>query len=216
MASYIAPCAEVTLHAPPPLDRPLAIERFESGIVNLSDNEILIAEGRPAELQLDIPDPPTLEESLIAARAYPGFEEHPFPTCFGCGHDREPGDGLRIFSGPMTGSEVLAAPWVPHASLTGEAGNVRTEFLWAALDCPAGWAVVNLKNAIYPDTPYILLGRLLAEIKKELKSGQNCLTMGWPIGNEGRKLFSGSAIFSESGELLAASKATWIVIQPRT
>ncbi len=214
IADLIGPCAEVTLRSPPPLDLPLTVERIESGEVRLSDAEVTIAEGRQAELHLDIPDPPTLEESTSAARAYPGFETHPFPTCFGCGHERTEGDGLRIFSGPVYGSEVMAAPWLPDASLAGESGRVRTEFLWAALDCPAGWAVINLKNALYPDTPYILLGRFVAEVKEELKSGQNCVIIGWPIENDGRKLFSGSAIFSESGDLLAAGKATWIAIQP--
>ena len=110
----------------------------------------------------------------------------------------------------------MAAPWLPDVSLVGETGRVKTEFLWAALDCPAGWAAVNLKNALYPDTPYILLGRFVAEVIKGLKSGQNCVTIGWPIGKEGRKLFSGSAILSENGDLLAAGRAIWIAIQPRT
>ena len=110
----------------------------------------------------------------------------------------------------------MAAPWQPDDSLARETGRVRTEFLWAALDCPAGWAVVNLQNSLYPDSPYIMLGRFVAEVKEGLKSGQNYVTIGWPIGNDGRKLFGGSAIFEENGKLLAAAKATWIVIQPRT
>jgi hypothetical protein len=109
----------------------------------------------------------------------------------------------------------MAAPWLPDASLVGETDRVRTEFLWAALDCPAGWAVVNLQKDQYPDTPYILLGRFVADVKEGLEPGQNCVTIGWPIGYDGRKLFSGSAIFSESGELIAAGKATWIAVQPR-
>jgi len=216
IADFIGPCAEITLRSPPPLDRPLTVERTESGEVRLSDAEMTIAEGRKAELCLDIPDPPTLEEAKGAAERYPGFETHPFPTCFGCGHERDEGDGLRIFSGPVTGSEVMAAPWLPDASLAGETGRVRTEFLWAALDCPAAWALVNLKNVLHPDTPYILLGRFVAEVKEGLNPGQNCVIIGWPIGNDGRKLFGGSAIFLESGELIAAGKATWIAIQPST
>jgi hypothetical protein len=216
IADLIGPCAEVTLRSPPPLDLPLTVERIESGKVRLSDAEMTIAEGRKEELRLDIPDPPTLEEAKSAAERYPGFETHPFPFCFGCGHKRDEGDGLRIFSGPVNGREIMAAPWQPDASLAEETGIVRTEFLWAALDCPAGWAVTNLQKVLYPDTPYILLGRFVAEVKEGLKSGQNCVTIGWPIGNDGRKLFGGSAIFSESGELLAAGKATWIAIQPRT
>jgi hypothetical protein len=215
IADLIGPCAEVTLRSPPPLDKPLTVERIEAGEVRLSDAKMTIAEGRKAELRLDIPNPPTLEESKNAAKRYPGFATHPFPTCFGCGHERAEGDGLRIFSGPVTGSEVMAAPWLPDVSLAEETGNVKTEFLWAALDCPAGWAVVNLQNTLYPDTPYILLGRFIADVKQGLKSGQNCVTIGWPIGNNGRKLFGGSAIFSENGKLLAAGKATWIAIKPR-
>jgi hypothetical protein len=216
IANLIGSCAEITLRSPPPLGLPLTVERIESGEVRLSDAEMTIAEGRKAELRLDIPDPPTLEEAKSAAERYPGFETHPFPTCFGCGHERDEGDGLRIFSGPVNGREIMAAPWLPDASLAEETGIVRTEFLWAALDCPAAWALVNLQKVLYPDTPYILLGRFVAEVKEGLKSGQNCVTIGWPIGNDGRKLFGGSAIFSESGELLAAGKATWIAIQPRT
>jgi hypothetical protein len=216
VADLIGPCAEVTLRSPPPLDLPLSVERMESGEIRLLDDKVTIAEGRKAELLIDIPDPPTFEESTSAAKAYPGFETHPFPSCFGCGHERKEGDGLRIFSGPVKGNEVMAAPWLPDASLVGETGRVRTEFLWAALDCPAGWAVVNLQKELYPDTPYILLGRFVAEIREGLEPGQNCVTIGWPIGNDGRKLFSGSAIFSESGDLFAAGKATWIAVQPRT
>lgn len=216
MASYIAPCAEVTLRAPPPLNRPLAIERLESGIFRLLDRGISIAEGRPAELQLNIPNPPTLEESAIAAKAYPGFEEHPFSTCFGCGPERAEGDGLRIFSGPVTGSEMLAAPWFPDASLAGKTGRVGTEFLWAALDCPSGWAAVKLKTILFPEAPHILLGRFIAEVKEELVIGQKCVTIGWPIKNDGRKIFSGSAVFSENGELLAAGEATWIAVKSST
>jgi len=216
IANLIGPCAEITLRSPPPLDLPLTVEMIESGEVRLSDARMTIAEGRKAELRLDIPDPLTLEEAKSAAERYPGFETHPFPSCFGCGHERDEGDGLRIFSGPVNGREIMAAPWLPDESLAEENGIVRTEFLWAALDCPAGWAVTNLQKVQYPDTPYILLGRFVAEVKEGLKSGQNCVTIGWPIGNDGRKLFGGSAIFSESGELLAAGKATWIAIQPRT
>ena len=216
IANLIGPCAEVTLRSPPPLDLPLTVERIGSGEVRLSDAETIIAEGRKAELHIDIPDPPTLEESKSAAKRYPGFERHPFPTCFGCGHERAEGDGLRIFSSPISGSEVVTAPWLPDVSLAGKTGSVKTEFLWAALDCPAGWAVANLQNTLDPNTPYILLGRFIADAKHGLKPGQSFVTIGWPIGKEGRKLFAGSAIFSERGELLAAGKTTWISIQPRT
>jgi hypothetical protein len=78
IANLIGPCAEVTLRSPPPLELPLNVERIEGGKVRLSNAETTIAEGRKAELRLDIPDPPTLEQSKSAAKRYPGFETHPF------------------------------------------------------------------------------------------------------------------------------------------
>ncbi len=216
VANFIGPCAEITLRFPPPLDLPLTVEKMENGRVRLVDDNVIIAEGRKAELCIEIPDQPTLEESANAAKAYPGFETHPFPSCFGCGHKRAEGDGLRIFSGPIEGSEVMAAPWFPDYSLVGETGSVKTEFLWAALDCPTAWPVVKLQKDLYPDSPYILLGRFVAQIKQELEAGLNCVTIGWPIGHDDRKLYSGSAIFLESGDLIAAGKATWIAVKPRT
>jgi len=119
---------------------------------------------------------------------------------------------LRIFSGPVNGSNVMAAPWLPDVSLAGETGRVRSEFLWAALECPSGWPVIKLATDLFPEGTYIILGRFVAEIKKGLEIGQNCVTIGWPIGHDGRKLSGGSAIFSKSGELLAAGKATWIAM----
>lgn len=215
IANFIGPSAEVTLRSPPPLDLPLTVERIERGKVRLADAGTIIAEGRKKELRIDIPDPLPLEEAKDAAKRYPGFETHSFPTCFGCGHKRDEGDGLRIFSGPVIGREIMAAPWLPDVSLAEKTGTVRNEFLWAALDCPGGWATINLQKKLYPDAPYILLGRFVAEVKEKLEVGQNCVTIGWPIGNDGRKLFGGSAIFTESGELLAAGKATWIAVLPR-
>jgi hypothetical protein len=216
VAGFIGLCAEVTLRSPTPLNLPLTIERKENGEVRLSNADVTIAEGRHAELRLDIPDPPTFEESASAAKSFPGFEAHPFPNCFACGHQRTEGDGLRIFSGPINGSDIMAAPWLPHASLAEDTGRVKSEFLWSALECPSGWAVAKLMANLFPEGTFILLGRFVAEIKEELETGQSCVTIGWPIGYDGRKLFGGSAIFSKSGELLAAGKATWIAVLQKT
>ena len=76
VAGFVGLCAEVTLRSPTPLDQPLTVERMENGEVRLSNAKVTIAEGRKAELHLDIPDPPTPEESANAAKAFPGFEAH--------------------------------------------------------------------------------------------------------------------------------------------
>ena len=41
--------------------------------------------------------------------------------------------------------------------------------------------------------------------------GERCVSIGWPLGEDGRKLYAGTALFSETGELLAHACQTWIV-----
>jgi hypothetical protein len=36
--------------------------------------------------------------------------------------------------------------------------------------------------------------------------------MGWPLQVAGRKRFAGSAVFSETGELIALARAIWIEV----
>jgi acyl-CoA thioesterase len=38
------------------------------------------------------------------------------------------------------------------------------------------------------------------------------LTVAWPSGEDGRKLYAGTALFTESGALVAAARQTWIVL----
>ena len=101
-------------------------------------------------LELELPNCPTLAQAEHAAAAFPGFKSHLFPRCFVCGPAREAGDGLRIFSSPLQGQTLHAAPWVPHESLADDRGDVATEFLWAALDCPSGFAVLPVVLRKYP------------------------------------------------------------------
>src|ERR687898_3259262 len=56
---------EGSLRSPPPLDTPLVVAR-ERGRVEVRNADTLIAEGRPAELLLDVPDPVPEEEVATA------------------------------------------------------------------------------------------------------------------------------------------------------
>ena len=84
-----------------------------------------------------------------------------FPDCFVCGMNRRPGDGLRIFPGPVAGLALWAAPWTPDPSVAGPDGRVRPEVVWAALDCPSGIAAAEAAGLARTDTA-ILLGRMTA------------------------------------------------------
>lgn len=207
MAGFIDGTAEITLRRPPALDRPLVVERLSPNQVLLRDGDELVAEAQPTSLDLDVPNPPAYPEAQGAAQGYRGFDYHPFPTCFVCGPERDEADGLRIFAGPLSGSKIVAAPWVPHASLTSPGGYVRPEFLWAALDCPGYFAIIGERYRP------MLLGRMVARVDKRMKPGEAYMVVGWQIAVDGRKHYAGTALFSASGQLYGQAKSIWIEIK---
>src|SRR5262245_36227261 len=83
---------EVTLRLPPPLDRPLAVER-EDGRVLLVDGEAVVAEARPAEIDVEPPAPVSLAAADAARERHVRDWSPDFRECYVCGI-RE--DGLEI------------------------------------------------------------------------------------------------------------------------
>jgi hypothetical protein len=205
VAPLVGGTVEVTLPRPPPLERPLRVVR-EDGRVRLLDGAKLMAEAVSASLDLDPPAPVTFADAEVASRGYEGFREHKFDTCFVCGPGRPANDGLGIYPHWVDGRDVVAAPWAPEASLAGEDGAVRPEFVWAALDCPGAWAFLTEAGRGRP----ILLGRLVAEIAAPLVAGERYVVTGWRLGADGRKMYAGTALHRADGELRAVARATWI------
>ena len=206
MADYVGNVAEVTLRQPPPLDKTMAVERVEAGRVLLRDGDDVVAEAKPATLDMNVPSPPPFHEAIDASHNYLGFEYHPFPTCFVCGPDRSETDGLRIFAGKNADSDMVSAPWVSDQGLADTQGNIKSEFLWSALDCPGYFAAID--NHYTP----MLLGRLTARIDHPVTPGEECVVLGWRISKEGRKHHVGTALFSGFGKLCGYAKAIWIQI----
>lgn len=199
--------AQVTLRLPPPLDTPL--QRVVTGErAQLLDGDRLIAEAQALPLELEVPRPPSAAEAQAAVARFPAREAHPFPHCFVCGTAREPGDGLRLFTGPIGRDGIVATPWVPGADLADADGRVRPEFVWSAIDCPGSWAVDPR-----PAQP-IVLGRMHARIDALPRAGTPCIVIGWPIARDGRKHEVGSALFGADGSLLACARAIWIALRP--
>jgi hypothetical protein len=195
VAQFVDGPAEVTLRVPPPLDRPLRVERAD-GAVRVFDEETLVAEARPADVRVEPPQPPSFEAAASAALP-DGDLESPFPQCFVCGPHREPGDGLRIFAGPLA-DRVVAAPWIPIEPYTGP------EFVWAALDCPGAYACGFGERGV------LVLGRLAARVEALPRAGEHCVVVAWPLGDAGRKAFAGTALYGEGGRVLGVARATWI------
>ncbi len=206
LAALIPGTAEVTLRAPPPLDVPLALTRRDDQSVVLTQGEQLIAEAQPIELALAPPDAVSFAEATEAARGFPGFRDHPYPSCFVCGPQRAQGDGLRLHPGPVRGRQVAAAPWIPTPDLCAADGAVLPRFVWAALDCPSWWGHASFA----PIGPRILLGRLALELKERPRAGECYVVLGWPLGRTGRRIFCGSALVDAEGRHLAWARATWI------
>jgi hypothetical protein len=196
--------ARVRLRQPPPLDRPL----WWDG-TGLLDGGDLVAEGAPldgGEPQVEVPPPVPLEAAQIATRQFAGFDEHPFPTCFGCGPQRDDGDGLRLFAGPVEGRPVAAAQWVPHPSLLRD-GKIPIEVVCASLDCPGAWSTLgDMDGAVF------VLGTMQVGVLRDVAVGEPHVAMGWRIGLDGRKLLCGSALHTATGDLAGWSHQTWIRI----
>jgi hypothetical protein len=209
VAQFIEGPAVVTLRSPPPLGRVLGV-RSDDDAVSLWDGETLVADGKPSVLEHEVPPPVASDVAQRAADGYEWMHDHPYPTCFVCGPDRREGDGFRVFPGRVADRDLYAAPWTPSADLVGDDRLVRPEFVWSVLDCPSG-LVVNLFDGV----GRTLLGRLAADIRHPARPGEAHVLTAWPVQRDGRKLHTGSALFTASGELLASAQATWIEVEPR-
>jgi len=207
LANFIQGVAEVTLRRPPPLNTELSVKVQEDNSAVLYDGGGDIAEAISTKLDLDVPIPPTFSEAQNSATRIEELEDHYFPICFTCGPQRKENDGLRIFPGPVKGKNYLAAPWIPDSNLCDETGKVKNEVIWAALDCPGAWAIIHEQMRV------MVLGRLAAQIDERMKPEEKCIVIAWNLWSEGRKLYAGSAVFSENGHLYAKAKATWIELK---
>ncbi|MBA3263081.1 MAG: hypothetical protein H0T69_11575 [Thermoleophilaceae bacterium] len=198
----------VSLRLPPPVETPVRVVR-DGARVELRDDDALVAEGAPAELLLDVPDAISPDEAAAASQKGRDHwcSAHPFPTCFACGPDRAPGDGLRIFPGELRDG-LFAADWTPHESLDDGSGHVRPECLWAALDCPTSAPVANFATG-----PPMVLARLTARVGCSVNVGERHAIVAWPLAADGRKRHAACALFDSAGGLLCASEALWIELR---
>ncbi len=192
------------LHRPPPLERSLEV-RDENGGLALYDEAIRIASARSTRMQLEIPEPPSIavaERAAASPAATDYHAQHPFPSCFVCGPGRAAGDGLRIFPGPVAGTDVWATLWVPPSVVANSDGVVLPEIVWAVLDCPSSMPVMDARP--------IVLGTLCARRLHDVHAGAAYRIVSWPIAVDGRKRKSGVALFDADEELVAAASAVWI------
>ena len=136
LARHILGAAEVRLRAPAPLETGLSVVEVGAAQWELRQGAATIAIGRAITLDVSRVERATYAEAVEAERRTPiKPHQHLLPMCFVCGPDRAPGDGLRLFAGPLVRQEavVFAVPWIPDPSLAAADGLVAPEFVWSAL-----------------------------------------------------------------------------------
>lgn len=213
LAAFIDGAAEVTLRSPPPLDKAMRVVANDGGVA-LFDGDKLIGSASACRVSLDIPDAPTFREAHVAEQRTIAADKHKLPTCFVCGPHRDPGDGLRIHVGPLdpdtqSWSGPLAATWIPLPDLADSSGCVRPEFVWAALDCPTGYAAGFSDCSVY-----LLLGRQSVHIHRRPSAGEKCIVLAQETRREGRKHHADGVLFGDDGKPLAVCKSVWIAVDP--
>lgn len=197
LADFVhAPVVEVRLRRPPPLETPLPVTTADGWTVAGADT---VLQARAVDRALTPVGPVDAATARAAEASYAGLRSHPFPTCFSCGTGREPGDGLRIFPGPV-GPGRAAATWTPAA-------DVSAPVTWAALDCAGAWA------AGVDERPMVL-GSITARVDALPDAGDEHVVVGELRGTEGRKVFSATSAYASDGTLVATAEAVWITVDP--
>ncbi len=208
VAERVPGLSALTIRKRIPLERGLTIKE-SSGRITVHDGDDVVgdSEVRDGRIRVTLPAPISLEEALDAGKRFAGFSRPEFFECFVCGCRREPGDGLRIFTGevgePINGEKQLAGVWYPHASMLSPDGFVKPELIWAALDCPGGWAIPKECKTLV----------LQVDILAPVPGGCPVVVRGWlqePVDGSRSSRFAGSALLDESGNVLALGGAKWI------
>ncbi len=213
-----APAVQVRLQSPPPLSTPMAVQVALAPDGSGRRQAEATAAGRTVLTAFELPDPDALlstvpavafEAAEEAGARYAGLEDHPFPECFACGTGREPGDGLRLRPGPLGpgGAPGTAAAWIPGPDVDGGDGRVAEPTVWAALDCPGGWAVMG-------DGRPMVLGTITAEILQRPRVGRRHVVRAVVTGGSGRKASTASTLYDEDGTVLARALGVWLRVDP--
>lgn len=205
-SGLVAACSDVPvtirLHAPPPLETPMTVERAAGGEgeLRVQHADRLIATTRRADsMDFGFRQPPTYSQALEVSAQF--ADQHlNYEECFVCGRTRERGDALRLQPAPW--QDRVVVPWIPHRSLDGGDGKVAPEFMSAALDCPGYYSIGS-------QVP-MLLGEFSVHIDRRVHVGEPCVVVGWRIANEGRKHEVATMLFDEEGEPCARARGLWI------
>jgi hypothetical protein len=209
IARWVEGPAAVMLRAPPPLETPLDLWRQADGGLRLATGEgatiALAHSAAPTELD-PVREAPSYSEAVAAGRRFPGLHRDFHSVCFCC-RRHPPGSGVQAFVGQLEGRPEgeVAGAWAPEPQFADADGLIRPEMIWAALDCPGSVAWV-----LDTEGQGGALGAMTCEIHRRPTVREPCIIAAWRLGAERRKRFSGTALYSASGQVLASSRQIWI------
>lgn len=205
VASSIGDEIAIIFRSPCPLDTSLTLTRVGDRH-ELSWDDTIVLEAVP---DVSTPAPPAFVswEDAVVARDWAEDQPHlqAVTTCFSCGSGP---DTLRVHAGKVEGTSLYASPLV-LPSWTAPDGLVEHRFLWAPIDCAAGWRV-----SIGEGSRPALTGRLRVMVHDDVSPGEQLVVVAdadpdW----DGRKRIARSAIYRADGTLVAASESLWIALR---
>jgi hypothetical protein len=211
LAQHLQGPAIVRLAKPPPLNTAMDVRDSERNTnsgpaIELWAGDDMVASAWLGDLSLEVPAPPTPEEVELT-RPMHMDPEYRYPKgCFVCGPERDFGDGMRVFPGPVEGRCMVAGTWLPDESLADESDLVAPHFVWSALDCPGG-----LSSPPRPGHT-ALLGQFAAQQLAPIKTKEKYTVIGWGMDHQGRKRLTGSAIFDSADRCVGKALGTWIEV----
>lgn len=198
VASLLGGDLAVSFRSPCPLDTPLHLDG-----TRLLHGDTVVLEAEPAG---ELPEPPPFVHPEEAEEARQRVEStthvQAISTCFSCGTGP---DSFRVHAGPVDGVRWYASP-VTHPRWTGPGNVVEHRFLWAPIDCAAGWRVS------VGDRPAVT-ARLQVTVHADVAPGTPLVVVAdadpdW----DGRKRAARSAIYTSDGGLVASSGSLWVAL----
>lgn len=194
----------VRFRHPCPLDTPLDLSDNGGGHV-LTHGDTTILETSVADDHLPTAPPAVTMHDAEEGRRW--AEDQAFAqnvrNCFTCGDSSH---SLRVHAGLIDGSDLAASPFT-YPEWMAPDGIVEPRFVWAPIDCAAGWRVL-----LGPDSRPSVTGGLRVTIAELPRPGQPLIVVASAGDWTGRTRSARSAIYREDGSLVAASESLWVAI----
>jgi hypothetical protein len=194
---------QIDFRNPIPLDVDLALERTDRG-ARATHADKVVVEGKVAEPVSRVPEFVPLEAAATAREAAEADSLEIVSSCFSCG--TRP-DTLRVHAGPV-GDGRFATPYTPPAWVA-PSGVVEPSFVWAPLDCAAGWCL-----SWDPPRPRAVTGMLTMDVLADVLPHHDYVIVADSDGPwHTRTRRAWSALYTTHGELVARSESLWIALR---